>query len=198
MFSRLESSRTKLAVWECDCPLAACEGMYRRSRGRKVTMQAQKIPRFGSITPYTALGTLSYVLSLDWVDWTTVRRRRTEMMHALLVDKTVRAGNATDKKANMKGTKRDATHIPPKDKTMEMANFWFQGSLRCLRMNSGAVRTRKSVQIVSPSCAYQILVMLRHLAPGTCRSHMARNGVQRTKLMVPIVRDWAIMMAVMA
>ena len=87
-----------LVTWERDGPLDACEGMYRRSRGRRVTMQAQKMPRFGSITPYTALGTLSYVLSLDRVDWTTVRRRRTEMMHALWVYKTkkLEAGNETD------------------------------------------------------------------------------------------------------
>jgi hypothetical protein len=58
-------------------------GATRLKRGRRVTTQAQNIPRFGSMTPYRALSTLSYVLSLDWVDRTTVRRRRMEMMQAL-------------------------------------------------------------------------------------------------------------------
>ena len=58
--------------------------------GFKVTMDAQNMPRFGSITPYNALGTLSYVLSLDCVDWTMVRRRKTEMMHALLMSAAMR------------------------------------------------------------------------------------------------------------
>jgi hypothetical protein len=58
-------------------------GATRLKSGRKVTTHAQNMPRFGSITPYRALSTLSYVLSLDWVDWTTVRRRRMEMMQAL-------------------------------------------------------------------------------------------------------------------
>jgi len=58
-------------------------GAHRLKRGLSVTMDAQKMPRLGSITPYRALPTLSYVLSVDCVDWTTVRRRRTEMTQAL-------------------------------------------------------------------------------------------------------------------
>jgi len=57
---------------------------HRLNSGFRVTMDAQNMPRFGSITPYNALPTLPYVLSLDWVDWTTVRSWRTEMMQALL------------------------------------------------------------------------------------------------------------------
>jgi hypothetical protein len=60
-------------------------GATRLKRGRKVTMDAQKMPTLGSITPYKALPTLSYVPSLVWLDSTTVRRRRIEKIQALSV-----------------------------------------------------------------------------------------------------------------